>query len=74
MHLSKGGTTFSNFNVDAIQEIQAQSVVMPPEIGAGAAGYTNVATKQGSDQEERLPRLKQDSEALLLGPSNNLIL
>jgi hypothetical protein len=46
----QGGATFSNFNVDAIQEIQAQSGVMPPEIGAGAAGYTNVVTKQGSDQ------------------------
>jgi hypothetical protein len=46
----QGGATFSNFNVDAIQEIQAQSGVMPAEIGAGAAGYTNVVTKQGSDQ------------------------
>ena len=46
----QGGATFSNFNVDAIQEIQAQSGVVPPEIGAGAAGYTNVVTKQGSDQ------------------------
>jgi hypothetical protein len=46
----QGGATFSNFNVDAIQEIQAQSGVMPPEIGAGAAGYTNVVTKRGSDQ------------------------
>ena len=45
-----GGATFSNFNVDAIQEIQWQSGVMPPEIGAGAAGYTNVVTKRGSDQ------------------------
>ena len=35
-----GGATFSNFNVDAIQEIQSQSGVMPPEIGAGAAGIT----------------------------------
>ena len=46
----QGGATFSNFNVDAIQEIQSQSGVMPPEIGAGAAGYTNVVTKSGSDQ------------------------
>ena len=45
-----GGATFSNFNVDAIQEIQSQSGVMPPEIGAGAAGYTNVVTKSGTDQ------------------------
>ena len=46
----QGGATFSNFNVDAIQDIQALSGVMPPEIGAGAAGYTNVVTKQGTDQ------------------------
>ena len=45
----QGGATFSNFNVDAIQDIQALSGVMPAEIGAGAAGYTNVATKQGAD-------------------------
>ncbi|MBZ5671791.1 MAG: carboxypeptidase-like regulatory domain-containing protein [Acidobacteriia bacterium] len=45
-----GGATFSNFNVDAIQEIQSQSGVMPPEIGAGAAGYTNVVTKSGANQ------------------------
>ena len=45
-----GGATFSNFNVDAIEEIQSQSGVMPPEIGAGAAGYTNVVTKSGSNQ------------------------
>src|SRR5271157_782560 len=45
-----GGATFSNFNVDAIQEIQSQSGVMPPEIGAGAAGYTNVVTKSGTNQ------------------------
>ena len=45
-----GGATFSNFNVNAIQEIQGQSGVMPPEIGEGAAGYTNVVTKSGTDQ------------------------
>jgi hypothetical protein len=45
-----GGATFSNFNVDAIQEIQSQSGVMPPEIGAGAAGFTNVVTKSGTNQ------------------------
>src|SRR5271157_3012511 len=45
-----GGANFSNFNVDAIQEIQSQSGVMPPEIGAGAAGYTNVVTKSGTNQ------------------------
>ena len=45
-----GGATFSNFNVDAIQEVQASSGVMPPEIGHGAAGYTNVVSKSGTDQ------------------------
>jgi len=45
-----GGATFSNYNVDAIEEIQSQAGVMPPEIGAGAAGYTNVVTKSGSNQ------------------------
>lgn len=45
-----GGATFSNYNVDAIQEIQSQAGVMPPEIGAGAAGYTNVVTKSGTNQ------------------------
>jgi Carboxypeptidase regulatory-like domain len=45
-----GGATFSNFNVDAIQEVQANSGVMPAEIGHGAASYTNVVTKSGSDQ------------------------
>lgn len=45
-----GGATFSNFNVDAIQEIKSSSGVMPAEIGHGAAGFTNVITKYGSDQ------------------------
>src|ERR1700730_2093310 len=45
-----GGATFSNFNVDAIQEVQSSSGVMPPEIGHGAAGFTNVVTKSGTDQ------------------------
>jgi len=45
-----GGATFSNFNVNAIQEIQSQSGVMPPEIGEGAAGFTNALTKSGTDQ------------------------
>ncbi len=44
-----GGATFSNFNVDAIQEVQSNSGVMPAEIGHGAAGYTNVITKSGSN-------------------------
>ncbi len=45
-----GGATFSNFNVDAIQEVQSSSGVMPAEIGHGAAGFTNVLTKSGTDQ------------------------
>ncbi|HEY6371523.1 MAG TPA: TonB-dependent receptor [Candidatus Sulfotelmatobacter sp.] len=45
-----GGATFSNFNVDAIQEVQANSGVMNAEIGHGAASFTNVVTKSGTDQ------------------------
>jgi hypothetical protein len=45
-----GGATFSNFNVDAIQEVQSSSGVMPAEIGHGAAGYTNVISKSGTDE------------------------
>lgn len=45
-----GGATFSNFNVDAIQEVQSSSGVMLPEIGHGAAGFTNVLTKSGTQQ------------------------
>ena len=44
-----GGATFSNFNVDAIQEVQSSSGVMPADIGHGAAGFTNAITKSGSD-------------------------
>ena len=44
-----GGATFSNFNVDAIQEVQSNSGVMLPEIGHGAAGYTNVVTRSGTN-------------------------
>ncbi|HWZ99877.1 MAG TPA: TonB-dependent receptor [Candidatus Dormibacteraeota bacterium] len=44
-----GGATFSNFNVDAIQEVQSSSGVMPAEIGHGAAGFTNVVTKPGTN-------------------------
>src|SRR5213082_3575132 len=43
-----GGATFSNFNVDGIEEVQAQSGVMSAEIGHGAAGYTNVVTRSGT--------------------------
>ena len=45
-----GGATFSNFNVDAIQEVQSNSGVMAAEIGHGAASYTNVITKFGVTQ------------------------
>jgi hypothetical protein len=44
-----GGATFSNFNVDAIQEVQSSSGVMPAEIGHGAAGFNNVLTKSGTN-------------------------
>ncbi len=44
-----GGATFSNFNIDAIQEVESNSGVMLPEIGHGAAGYTNVVTRSGTN-------------------------
>jgi hypothetical protein len=44
-----GGATFSNFNVDAIQEVQSNSGVMPADTGHGAAGFTNVITKSGGN-------------------------
>ncbi len=43
-----GGSTFSNFNVDAIEEIQASSGWMPAEIGRGASGFTNIVTRSGA--------------------------
>jgi hypothetical protein len=42
-----GGSTFSNFNVDAVETIQSQSGWMPAEIGRGAAGLTNIVTRSG---------------------------
>jgi len=42
-----GGGTFTNFNVDAVEEIQSSSGWMPAEIGAGAAGFTNIVTRSG---------------------------
>jgi Carboxypeptidase regulatory-like domain len=45
-----GGATFPNFNVEAIQEVQSSSGVMPAEIGHGAAGFTDVITKSGTDE------------------------
>ncbi len=44
-----GGSTFSNFNVDAVQEVRSSSGVMPAEIGHGAAGYTDIITRSGTD-------------------------
>ncbi len=44
-----GGATFSNFNVDAVQEIQSSSGWMPAEIGRGAAGFTNIVTRSGTN-------------------------
>ncbi len=44
-----GGSTFSNFNVDAIQEVRSSSGVMPAEIGHGAAGFTEIITRSGTD-------------------------
>lgn len=43
-----GGAAFSNFNVDAVQEIQSSSGWMPAEIGRGAAGFTNIVTRSGT--------------------------
>jgi hypothetical protein len=43
-----GGSTFTNFNVDAIQELQSSSGWMPAEIGRGAAGFTNIVARSGS--------------------------
>jgi len=43
-----GGATFSNFNVDAIQEVQSNSGVLPAEIGHGGASFTNVVTRSGT--------------------------
>lgn len=45
-----GGATFSNFNVDAIQEVRANSGVMPAEIGHGAAGFTEIISRKGTDE------------------------
>ncbi len=45
-----GGATFPNFNVDAIQEVKGSSGVMPAEIGHGAASFTDVITKSGTNQ------------------------
>ncbi len=43
-----GGSTFSNFNVDAVEAINSSSGWMPAEIGRGAAGFTNIITRSGA--------------------------
>ena len=43
-----GGSTFTNFNVDAIQELQSSSGWMPAEIGQGASGFTDIVTRSGA--------------------------
>jgi len=45
-----GGAAFSNFNVDAVEEIQSSSGWMPAEIGRGAAGFTNIITRSGTNE------------------------
>ena len=43
-----GGSTFSNFNVDAVQEIKSVSGWMPAEVGRGASGFTDIITRSGA--------------------------
>ncbi|HEU5458134.1 MAG TPA: TonB-dependent receptor, partial [Terracidiphilus sp.] len=43
-----GGSTFSNFNVDAVESIESSSGVMPAQVGHGASGYTNIVTRSGA--------------------------
>jgi hypothetical protein len=42
-----GGSTFSNFNVDAVESIDSSSGWMPAEVGRGASGFTNIHTRSG---------------------------
>lgn len=44
-----GGATFTNFNVDAVEEIRSSSGWMPAEIGRGASGFTDVVTRSGTN-------------------------
>jgi hypothetical protein len=44
-----GGAAFSNFNVDAIQEVNSSSGVMTADIGHGAAGFTAITSKSGTN-------------------------
>jgi hypothetical protein len=43
-----GGSTFSNFDVDAVEGIQSSSGWLPAEVGRGAAGFTNILTRSGA--------------------------
>jgi hypothetical protein len=43
-----GGSTFSNFNVDAVERIDSSSGWMAADIGRGAAGFTNIVTRSGA--------------------------
>jgi len=45
-----GGATFSNFNVDAIHEVQGNAGMMTADIGHGAASYTNVVSNSGTNK------------------------
>jgi hypothetical protein len=45
-----GGATFTNYNVDAVEEIRSYSGWMPAEIGRGAAGFTDIITRSGANQ------------------------
>jgi hypothetical protein len=46
-----GGATFTNLNVDAVEEIRSSSGWMPAEIGRGAAGFTDIITRSGTNSE-----------------------
>ena len=46
----EGGSTFSNFNVDAIESIDSTSGWMPAEVGHGASGFTNITTRSGNNK------------------------
>jgi hypothetical protein len=46
-----GGATFTNLNVDAVEEIRSSSGWMPAEIGRGAAGFTDIITRSGTNAE-----------------------
>ncbi len=43
-----GGSTFSNFDVDAVEAIQSSSGWMAAEIGHGASGFTDIITRSGA--------------------------